>query len=63
MKELISEHQRFDHTETLFSLRKNGGYVYIRSSLGGSYMSVLVVRQAGRQNLVIYRIFTVQVRT
>ena len=45
VKELTSEHQRFDWTEILYSLRKNGGY--IRSSLGGR--SVLVVRQAGWQ--------------
>ena len=27
VKELTSEHQRFDQTEILYSLRKNGGYV------------------------------------
>ena len=57
VKELTSEHQRFDRTEILFYLRKNGGYIH--NSLGGR--SVLVVRQAGRsadKNL-IYGIFKI----
>ena len=41
VKELTSEHQRFDQTEILSSLRKNGGYIH--SDLGSR--SVLVVRQ------------------
>ena len=44
VQELTSEQQRFDQTEIIFSLRKNGGYVH--SSLGGRF--ILVVRQAGR---------------
>ena len=27
VKELTSEHQRFNQTEILYSLRKNGGYI------------------------------------
>ena len=34
VKELTSEHQRFNQTEILYSLRKNGGYIC--SSLGSS---------------------------
>ena len=44
-KESRSEQERFDPTEIILYLRKNGDY--IRSGLGGR--SVLVVRQAGRQ--------------
>ena len=51
-KESRSELERFEPTEIIFSVRKNGGS--IRGGLGGR--SVLVVRQAGRQadeNLVV----------
>ena len=51
VKESRSELERFERTEIIFSVRKNGGS--IRGGLGGR--SVLVVRQAGRQtkNLVV----------
>ena len=58
VKELTSEHQRFNWTEILYSLRKNGGY--IRSSLGGRF--VLVVRQTGwlsDEKLIVYIIFKI----
>ena len=45
VKESRSELERFERTEIIFSVRKNGGS--IRGGLGGR--SVLVVRQAGRQ--------------
>ena len=58
VKELTLEHQRFDRTKILFSVRKNGGYIHC--SLDGR--SVLVVRQAGRpadENLVVHGIFKI----
>ena len=48
VKESRSEQEKFNPTEIIFYLRKNGGY--IRSGLGGR--SVLVVRQAGRQTKI-----------
>ena len=51
VKELTWEHQRFDRTEILFSLRKNGGYT--RSSLGGRWSGWLA------NKILVYRIFKI----
>ena len=45
MKESRSQQEKFNPTEIIFYLRKNGGYIC--SGSGGR--SVLVVRQAGWQ--------------